>query len=610
MDQYIYTPDKLTEINSMNPELISKRSEWLSQLDKELRESSMYATHHDIQNLPEGRLIIPWGPGCSKTTAIRQFICKNINRTGVFACITKEDVDSFYYDLICKLPKDDRRKVMKVHSDYMPTTYELSKTNWIICTHARLFTDPPTAIMMFNAAGIGFMPKDTKELYRSYLLIDEYPTKMYHSISIKDIQSAQLMDYELRINEHPEYSSYERLIARYGLVDDIYRNDSKRLTPFMRSALNSAANQLSPTAHNVQLDISRGYDDTKSQNSQMRISFFYNYFMEKYEEYKRSHTKYDEVNETYYTDYEDPDYRFYYSIRDLPANNIYIFDGTGDLIFKDSEDFVLHLEPNNLCIRYLDLKSVSRIPINIGRYSNTSDEISSTYATLINNICKVTPGKSLVYTWMTSKNDGEQLADAIRGKLDNSEDVSIIHYQSGKERVTSEFSDCDNLIILGSFKVPEYVVTELNDVLGSKFTTDDYTMSLITQAIYRTKARHHKPINLYFSSDYSYEFIKELLKKFVIMNQYSLNPHNDEITRNLCTDHSLISSIKSIIGITRNELGEWIVTPRNLAEVLNVPKNSHMIRAINRKLQTNNISYKYTGGQGSRYSTYELKLPE
>ena len=117
---------------------------------------------------------------------------------------------------------------------------------------------------------------------------------------------------------------------------------------------------------------------------------------------------------------------------------------------------------------------------------------------------------------VSNHQDMKYLPDYIRSLLSDEENsrLEITYYGSGKERVTSEFSDCDSIIIAGKFFIPNSAISNYNEVNSTEITSLDYTKSLIIQAIYRTSSRHGEPISIYFTDDYDYNLIGSIISEF------------------------------------------------------------------------------------------------
>lgn len=97
-------------------------------------------------------------------------------------------------------------------------------------------------------------------------------------------------------------------------------------------------------------------------------------------------------------------------------------------------------------------------------------------------------------------------------------EFDVIHYQSGLDKAVNDYREYDSIVFLGKFQVPGSVISEFNELYGCDTDLRKYTLYQLTQAICRTRIRKHegKPINLYFSSDWSNEVIKDELEYLTV----------------------------------------------------------------------------------------------
>lgn len=192
-----------------------------------------------------------------------------------------------------------------------------------------------------------------------------------------------------------------------------------------------------------------------------------------------------------------------------------------------------------------------------------------------------------MYLWKDSKSQNGKwcsLISSLEEYYDSSK-VRFISYQSGRERVTSEFSDSDIAVILGSFYIPTHVVSTLNSITKSSTTVADYTISLLIQFLYRSRARHGKCIKLYIDSKYKYiiDNLTELLNiKFYNLVEFKIYNNEDKLTIN-----NLLDLPKS--GVTKSELADCLgySTSTKIEVILN------RIRNLGLSVEVDSVSYRY-----------------
>lgn len=546
-----------------------RRGAWLTELDNELSMSKYKANFMDIESIPSGKQVVPWTCGAGKTSAIRRYIVNNIhNIDGVFSTKLIDDVDLMYYDILSQymyITGDNviPTTVVKYHSGSNLSISDLQSASWILCTHNRLFMEPPTILMMIETLSSSNI---NSNIYRDILFIDEYPVSLYRYVQIKDLDALEHFDYVCGTNKVNNPNKKYRIRNQY--LKDAYNLDSK-IDPVKESMLNKLDCTM-PSNYSYNTDKIRGFDNDRSEMNRIRLGFFTDFFLRKLDEYKSI---------TPIEDRSGTD-RLYYSIKDYLIPNVYIFDGTGDILFKESKMF-------NICDskykRELSVNNVYTVHSDISRKSSSYDIVEE-YSRIINTICNDNPDKNiLVYTWKSSKNkkDIDNNDDLILDKIiksigDNSNRVEIISYMSGMERVTSEYSNSDILLVLGKFYIPGSVINEINKILSTSLTNEEYIESLIIQCIYRTKARNNETIDIYFTDDHSNCLINKIMYDCNCSN-YNIIDYDERNRLINLLDNKLYSSseISSILGYNRTQNNK-----------------------VKDKLDSLDIPYEYTEGTG------------
>ena len=514
MKQYAWNYDNEGNIiYDYSKDELNRRKEYLLEIDKYAKLSGEDIT----KDIKTGRSVLAYGPGLGKTTALRQFICNPKNYSEGILVATKriEDVNKLAYDVSAFLGSRYEDKVIAIHSgseidsevksnpDYLKD-YEI-----VITTHKRLLLDSPNVILGTNErySTLG----DHSD--RQYVFIDEEPQYLI-DIGATDQLMSYIFSVAVTMSRDQEVSigdfSYKDLVKEITkqLMDPI---SFEYLIPLYKCIAKSMT-----------------YDDFASYNLRAkrfshRLGVCCKYLLDKYP--------------------SRVDVPIYYHIGMLRSRHVVILDGTGDITNKGSSVWKVPITTE----RKLIIDSISVIP---NTYLPRKPNSVIDYHEFVDAIKKAHTGnnKVLVVTWKDLKGDSDRYLKELsseskdnrtptesrhtiveltsdfigylKSKLpeDIAKNTMFLSYMSGKERVTSEFSECDTILFLGNFFLPNSEVAKLNELKGTELDSKEYTKSLLIQSIYRTRARHNKGIKIYFSSDWRYEFLFELFKEFTILD--------------------------------------------------------------------------------------------
>lgn len=539
-----------------------------------------------VTNNPK-RMIISAGPGSGKTTAMRQFVVNNIKdgmMTGIVAFNRIDDVHSFYYDAIAQASLSQKKFIKCLTSDVEDSdNYDkLLWSNWVVTTHARLLIEPE--LVLYRR-----LRKNTMNNKRDVLFVDEIPSNMSRSIGWGEaLGLVSLLDEKLQvyvrqgqigiptetIRQTYAISDEIRMLERdhgkiremiYIIINDLFKQAIDK-NPEVRENLfyinndpiaftESLANKNSSgiTLRECINKLYKGYKNYNSNYEPVLLARVVEYLTMEYIRTKTcSDANHDrdaimadnyvrrKLGKDYLVEEVPPkvDTKIYHSIYNLYIDNIILFDGTADIALNDTDWKVCQLEKPGLK-RSIEVNKL--VPINTGSVKRSShvDTILKVYSDRINKIVKRYDAdtKFLVYCWKSSKSNREvdkdleldkELSDRIRKDYGDEEAdrVSIITYQSGRERVTSAYRDTSVAIILGEYFIPESSALDikrgnLDDQVSiddstkaeeGKISAINWTLSLMIQFIYRTQARVGKPIDIYIDNKYNKDFIKKFIK--------------------------------------------------------------------------------------------------
>lgn len=524
------------------------RARFLLELEECLRTNPDKVQLSDLENLPDGRHFVTYAPSTGKTSAIRQYLCAHAHKFILYSARLKDDIDLMYFDLLAlksinyKQINSSGVKILKFTSEEdgsFPLLEEITSSNILLITHERLMIEPPDILTRVSN-------NSRKSAFRDLIFIDEFPI-WYKKFKLNDsliVALGTVLDEakeENRLEDSLERQSYVYSRFQKLVIDYINNRDFNNQYKSISLKEYGLVKVLAESCKENNITILSGNVNSENLRIQ-RFAYFANMLSERiYSMYQSSNKEVSSI-ELFNKNH------IFYTISDLEIPNIYIFDGTGDLIIKDSP--IWSVIKDSRFSRKLNLEKYPEIIKGTELIRNSSDtyELKSSkskikrLAEFVNNLVKSTDKRILLYTWKSVKLsmdynierivDEEELIDSytqsdvkskvlslpelIKSNLSDKalSQTDIIYYQSGKERTTNEFIDNEVVIIAGRFRIPSIAISDFNRINQTNIKEIDYINSLIIQAIYRSKARLGSPVELYFTSDFDESYINNLLSYF------------------------------------------------------------------------------------------------
>lgn len=385
MDNYDYT--------NFDEESLITRGKYLVEVIDKLDNK---ATHEDIARLPNGKVIVPWGPGSGKSSAIRQYIINHPTLYIVYSCMTIDEVMKFYYDLVSqikylqslgntRIPNID--KIQYFTKDHDVKSLVLQSSNVIICTHERLLIEPPR--LLYRAYD------DYRDItYRDYVFIDEmtYSYKDYRldSSKISQLYTSYLKYKDLSVLNHTNWKT-EALVELSNIL-----SDTSSLSFLDKSLSTTILSLLSSNNIKISSNDKEGIE---------RKTHFAIHLIDKVAKYASEYNEDSSMMSSI---------SIFYSVNDIIqyTNNLCIFDGTGDILLKNSDWTIAstNLFPRRLLLNnpiqiIPDTYVLRNSTNNLINQDDYLDNLVSSIRSLLSNHDKL-----LIYTWKsisvaTSLND-------------------------------------------------------------------------------------------------------------------------------------------------------------------------------------------------------------
>lgn len=538
-----YLKGKQPDINDKSDKALYERGKFLVEvIDKQALISSDELSNSIEVSMNKGfdKTIIPYSPSAGKTTAVRQLI-SNSGRsiTGTYSSKLIDDLKSIKYDVESQTMYEGKAcpSMMVFTSETNPELEDVIKSQWVLCTHARLVIEPST-VLTSSVTGRSLI--SAFKLPRNYFIIDEYPSNVYNKVSIKNVRPVAMLDKNIiDENEKMIEKSTNDLMRTTGMNYEVARRMVK-MQVRSNSIHESTSGNRRPTEAESELPLLNDFDapgckngisklknmspsDPNFEFKNDRLSFYMGHYSDDYYDTKRedSNVVWDNDNSS-----------LYYSISDLSKEvPITVLDGTGDLTLGKLPNWYVPESRSEVTTRYLNVNRMTMVK-SFSKRDHPKDKIVKEYVGILKQVSDEHPDeKILAYTWKFSKDDSLQDTNGIDLKndiLSGLEDlgitnVEILTYMSGEEKGTSKYANCSVAAILGEFYIPNYVVHDINRSLYKSnndktdyITSDDYTLSLLIQFIYRTRARKRgipdNSISIYMDHRYT-KFVDDMFDK-------------------------------------------------------------------------------------------------
>ncbi|QIG71286.1 hypothetical protein EVB94_178 [Rhizobium phage RHph_TM40] len=531
-------------------EALSRRRTHLQNFDRSILPLD-YTKLEDVFTKPEftalsNKRVVCWSCGSYKTTLIRQFIVKHWLDGILYACSTIEEVNLLTYDIACFIGEENVFKLhhqidTDIYAEYHKNPEFLKEKSVVVTTHSRLMKDPPSILITQIDDPLG---GDSR---RQYVLIDEKP-QFYDHISLNNDQVQNVMNLSTDLSPREAQKKFREGVKNAsGIFKSLKHNSVELLS---KSSVDRSVNFL-----DTRVNPTTGAEYFVPNINMLRAEFAVSMIVK-------------QINKKIKI---DPNYeikkdknRYFYNLGDLEFKNLIIFDGTGDLILNESPDWKIIKTPET---SFNFKGSFNEIESDIRRrlVGNDLEHSSQEFDKIIQYLIGLTEKheKIFVVSWKDMKGNeddmpktGAIIDNNVLAKLTDQRIVQatddlnayikfriplelrhkfeFTYYLSGKTRGTNRYVDCDAVVLLGSFYIPNHAIAMMNEQNNAKMTNDMHSMAEIVQAIYRTRARKLKPVDVYYTSDWSKQLIVDTMK-------YINAPISDEFTSDIQTKMRLFS---------------------------------------------------------------------
>lgn len=497
----------------------------------------------------EGRKILTLPPAQGKSTAVSLTIAQFANTANPVTCVWAfrkiEDLERNYVNLVARtlyLHHDEGmtlEKALMVARPYHSNTPMPERNAFKEFAKYQVILTTEYQVMHECHELLGFY----KNTPREHIVYDELPnitqkqhgTYEFHKVleALKYLVSSELSSYLLKAKIIPDRKELKDKIdneTSKSMVESVFKYLAKTPTNHLQDMVRKAKHY--NVGPRILLDLKDELSKIVPHTNDPKLYFarVSEYFFDNL----------DRLNQV--SDPERSKLFFTYNLIDSPCKNILILDGTGDLMSDNLKDFG-GFEVIAPMARQTKIIQCEMVPFSVKRRRSLQDDAVKNCLNFIGRCVtetnKKTPGgKVLIEMWKTLQpsEQANTLAKARseqedKGKAKLAEiqadnflhivqekvkelyhgQVTIITYGSGCERSSNDYKDCCSIGYMGVYFIPNYAANSLGEGLGIKTNSYRYTLAGAVQAFFRTCARDNKPVQVFFSSDHSMEFVQDFL---------------------------------------------------------------------------------------------------
>lgn len=530
------------------------RQSTLQDLEEAIREFNVQYMKENL-NIETGEmklspklLCIPWRAGAGKTSTIIEFIAKNWKDGIVYSTNTKEELERVKAGVSELLKEDTRalRHLKSFHSDapdweeLKSNPQELTRHRVLFVTDSTLKTIPPSILLNQIEQYQEMAPGVDK--IRKWILTDEKPTLFNKVIISKetvpthcDVLSGLDEIGELNVvNRYFDYGQLGEMTIK-NLTSSIstsgkntYLGNPKdnqtrvNLKTIMKKVVSKRYNQVTRTIEEHEIErYEVDPEHINSRKAKVQIELM-NHDIQIIDKARRQIPLGDI--------FEYPDLVYRYDISKVLGPTHINFDGTGDILFSKSpywkiadNKFPYQFDGLGEFVGIPDYETIKRNKtVRTGESTGLSrivaiDEYLDKFVSII--VSSIKRGeKPLAISWKTlnsqySRLDSTEMQaeetiivnEEIKERMlelgyEIGKDYFLTFWQSGKTRATNEFIESDALIAVEPLLLPNNVISDINESLGtSSISSDDVFLAEFVQSIYRTRIRRGEPVKIYVS---------------------------------------------------------------------------------------------------------------
>lgn len=486
------------------------------------------------------RICFPWSAGSGKTTAIIEFIADYWQDGIIYSAQTREELNRVYGSLVELLRSRNQENVIS-----QIKLFHANTPDWDVIVNKGLSEiDVYPVLLVTHTTLLRFTPKTFTSRRNS----SHYsPSRATRKWCITDEKSPFVVSIPV--------TAYQKTLA--GLLISNYKGDYNidgHCAPY---------DSMRPTGHILLSDLSKHYSPSKisslpvTEEGRIDTNTLTGDTLSFIAETLNRNCFGITPPETLEDTVEILDDVIYYDISKVEINHLN-FDGTGDILFRNSEiwDIAENRYPYRFSGEFFVMQNY--VPLEsrklVGEKAKNidleirSENIQMYFEQVLKDTLEVIKmgNKPLVITWKDIQTqiltDSDSYTQNIETKSEinqvlrkNLEDLGYVenrdffltYWYSGLTRGTNKFKEADSVILVGKVILPSQEVRQCRDVFGSQFlTSKEIFVSEIIQAIYRTRVREGLPVKVFYSSDLIDEIadVKFYLNQDISRTQNEINP--------------------------------------------------------------------------------------